>query len=222
MKTIGKAIAAVAAVAIVSAGVLILSCRANNGSANVVYAQTNPAKSLPEDGLEITQALQQSFRSISSQVLPAVVEVDVTTKTKTQSYNPFKDLPFFFNMPGFGDDEDGTREYESSALGSGVIVRRTGDTIYVLTNNHVTENASSIKIKLNDEREFEGTLVGADSRIDIALVSFKSNDNSITIAGLGDSDEVQQGDIVLALGSPLGYFASVTQGIVSATGRSGG
>ena len=211
MKTIGKTIIAVAAVAAVSVGVLALSCRANNGSANVVYAQTNPAKSLPEDGLEITQALQKSFRSISSQVLPAVVEVDVTTKTKTQSYNPFKDLPFFFNMPGFGDEDD-TREYESSALGSGVIVRRTGDTIYVLTNNHVTENSSSIKIKLNDEREFEGTLVGSDSRIDIALVSFKSNDTSITVAALGDSDEVQQGDIVLALGSPLGYFASVTQG----------
>ena len=221
MKTIGKTIIAVALVAAVSVGVLALSCRAGNGSANVVYAQTNPAKSLPEDGLEITQALQQSFRSISSQVLPAVVEVDVTTKTKTQSYNPFKDLPFFFNMPGFGDEDD-TREYESSALGSGVIVRRTGDTIYVLTNNHVTENSSSIKIKLNDEREFEGTLVGADSRIDIALVSFKSDDTSITVAALGNSDEVQQGDIVLALGSPLGYFASVTQGIVSATGRSGG
>ena len=140
-----------------------------------------------------------------------------------QAYNPFKD--FFFNIPGFNDSDDddsNTREYEQSALGSGVIVRRVGKTVYVLTNNHVAGNATTIKIKLNDEREFEGKLVGADERMDIALVSFESDDNSITIAELGNSDDVQQGDIVLALGSPLGYFASVTQGIVSATGRSGG
>ncbi len=225
MKKIFKIVLGVTAVAAASAGIFLLSCRVNKGSANVAFAET-PAKTrtssveLPQDSLAVTQALQGTFRSISSQVLPAVVEVDVTTKTKVQNYNPFKDIPFFNNIPGFGDDED--REYESSALGSGVIVRRNGKTFYVLTNNHVVEKSSTIKIKLNDEREFEGKLVGADERIDIALVSFESDDQSITVAQLGNSDEVQQGDIVLALGSPLGYFASVTQGIVSATGRSGG
>ena len=226
MKKIVKAVIGVAAVAAASAGIFLLSCRVNRGSANVAFAES-PSKAadvsidLPKDSLAVTQALQGTFRSISNQVLPAVVEVDVTTKTKVQSYNPFKDIPFFKDFPGLGDDGD-DREYESSALGSGVIVRRNGKTFYVLTNNHVVEKSSTIKIKLNDEREFEGKLVGADERIDIALVSFESDDESITVAKLGNSDEVQQGDIVLALGSPLGYFASVTQGIVSATGRSGG
>ena len=222
MKRITKTITGVVAVAAVSFGIFALSCNFNRGSANVAFAQSNTQATerssvLPSDSLSVVQALQSNFRSISSNVLPAVVEVDVKTKTKSQSYNPFKDLPFFFGMP----DEENEREYESSALGSGVIVRKTNDTVYVLTNNHVTENATSIKIKLNDEREFTGTLIGSDERIDIALISFKTNEE-ITVAKLGDSDEVQQGDIVLALGSPLGYFASVTQGIVSATGRDGG
>ncbi len=222
MKSLSKKIIGTAALAAVSFGILSLSCKANSGSASVAFADSTPSVNIPEDSLAVTQALQSTFRSISTQVLPAVVEVDVTEVTKVQTYNPFKDLPFFFNFPGEKDDEPSTRERETTALGSGVIVRRSGDTVYVLTNNHVAGSATKIKIKLNDEREFEGTLVGSDERMDIALVSFTAEDQNITVAALGNSDDVQQGDIVLALGSPLGYFASVTQGIVSATGRSGG
>ncbi len=235
MKNVTSKIIGAAAVAAVSFGILAFSCKANNGSANVAFAESRKTSKtgLPStDSLAVAQSLQDVFRSISSNVLPAVVEVDVTETTKVRAYNPFKDLIPFFGF-GFGDedddapdknnkDDDNMREYSQSALGSGVIVRKTGKTVYVLTNNHVAGNATSIKIKLNDDREFEGKLVGADERIDIALVSFQSDDSNITVASLGDSDEVQQGDIVLALGSPLGYFASVTQGIVSATGRSGG
>ncbi len=221
MNTITKRILGTATVAALSFGFLALSCKVNNGSANVAFADTKPQTKLPSDSLEVTQALQNTFRSISSQVLPAVVEVDVTEKTTVQTFNPFRDLPFFFGNPG-GDGDSGTREYEQSGLGSGVIVRKSGKTVYVLTNNHVAGSATTIKIKLNDGREFDGTLVGADPRMDVALVSFDCDDDSIVIAKLGDSEQVQQGDIVLALGSPLGYFASVTQGIVSATGRSGG
>ncbi len=224
MKDITKKVLGCVAAAAFSFGFLALSCKANKGSANVAFAETAPktAVPIPNDSISVTQALQTTFRSISSQVLPAVVEVDVTETTKVKTYNPFKGFEWFFGNPdGNKEDDDGYREYQQTGLGSGVIVRRTGKTNYVLTNNHVAGKASSIKIKLNDEREFEGKLVGADERMDIALVSFESDDNTIAIAKLGDSDNVQQGDIVLALGSPLGYFASVTQGIVSATGRSG-
>ena len=150
-------------------------------------------------------------------MLPAVVEVDVTeTKTYTDPFggmtNPFE---YFFGSPKSDDNsKKNQREYESKGLGSGVIVRKTGNTYYVLTNNHVAGSASKISIKLNDEREFEGKLVGADSRIDVALVSFESKDSSIPVATLGDSDQVQPGDICLAFGAPLGYSQSVTQGIV--------
>lgn len=221
MKKMIKKIAYTAAAAMMAAGIFSLSCKVNKGSASVAFAET-PAAQIPQDSFAVTQALQNSFRSITSQVLPAVVEVDIKEKTKVKTFSPFDDLPFFFGIPRGEEKDDRTKELEQSALGSGVIVKRSGNTVYVLTNNHVVGNATSIKIKLNDEREFEGKLVGKDERMDIALVSFESSDKTITIAKLGDSSSIQQGDIVLALGSPLGYFASVTQGIVSATGRSGG
>ncbi|MCF0241835.1 MAG: Do family serine endopeptidase [Treponema sp.] len=162
------------------------------------------------------ETLQNAFRSISSEMLPAVVEVDVT-ETKTVQ-NPFQNIPFFF----FGNPENGGKQqYESKGLGSGVIVRRDGNTIYVLTNNHVAGGATKISVKLNDGREFEAKLVGADERIDIALVSFESSDKKIPVAPLGNSDDVMAGDICMAFGAPLGYAQSVTQGIVSAVGRDG-
>ena len=182
-----------------------------------------PKKTDPS--LSVIEALQNSFRAISNTMLPAVVEVDVTeTKTYTNPFggmsNPFE---FFFGNGNNNDDsknKNNQREYESKGLGSGVIVRKTGNTFYVLTNNHVAGSATKISIKLNDGREFEGKLVGADSRIDVALVSFESKDSSIPVAVLGDSDLVQPGDICLAFGAPLGYSQSVTQGIISAVGRS--
>ena len=186
----------------------------------------DPPKKSADPSMSVVEALQNSFRSISNTMLPAVVEVDVTeTKTYTDPFggmsNPFE---FFFGSPRGKDNEDDNkknqREYESKGLGSGVIVRKTGNTYYVLTNNHVAGSATKISIKLNDEREFEGKLVGADSRIDVALVSFESKDSSIPVAKLGDSDKVQPGDICMAFGAPLGYSQSVTQGIISAVGRS--
>ena len=223
MKKWTKCIIGIVGAAAFAFGVLALSCKVNKGSANVAFAQENrsaqdAAVAIPADALAVTQSLQTTFRSISAGVLPAVVEVDVTTTQTVQTYNPFE---YFFNF-GNGNSGSGTREYEQQGLGSGFIVRKSGKTIYVLTNEHVAGDATKITIRLNDEREFEGKLVGADERMDIALVSFECDDpTSITVATLGDSDLVQQGDICLAMGSPLGYFASVTQGIVSATGRSG-
>lgn len=208
-------------------GVFTLSCSAKPTDANTAFAETKkapPAKTtagsavkIPKDALSVVEAMQTVFRSVSDGVLPAVVELDVT-ETKTRQVNPFEDFPFFFfNQNGNGEEE----EYEQQGLGSGVIVRKTGKTFYVLTNNHVAGAAKEISVKLSDGRTFKGKLVGADERKDIALVSFESDDSSIVVAALGDSDSVRQGDICFAMGTPLGYYSSVTQGIVSATGRSG-
>ncbi len=175
--------------------------------------------------LSIVEALQTTFQSVSDTLLPSVVEVDITqTKTYTSPFggstNPFD---WFFgngnNNNGSDNSNGNTREYQTSGLGSGVIVRKTGNTYYVLTNNHVAGEATKISVKLNDERSFEAKLVGTDERIDIALVSFETKDN-LPVAKLGDSDKVKAGDICMAFGAPLGYSQSVTQGIVSATGRS--
>lgn len=218
MKKIGVfALSLVAAFAFLS-----LSCTKVRvkGNAETVYAEGKI------DEVHTAEALQRAFRSISQKMLPAVVEVDVVEK-KVMSENPFESFRFFF----FGEPDEEERgnkkdkkgkEYEASALGSGVIVKRDGKKVYVLTNNHVAGEATRISVKLNDEREFEGKLVGRDERMDIALISFESsNDESILVAPLADSDTVEVGDICLAFGAPLGLRQSVTQGIVSATGRSG-
>lgn len=193
------------------------------GSADTVYAET-PSKLISQDSLRIVEALQDSFRAISNGLLPSVVEVDVTETKTVTAIDPFEDFRrFFFGNPGTQDNGGGKkqRSYEQKGLGSGVIVRRTGNTLYVLTNNHVAGDATKIVVKLNDGREFDGKLVGADSRMDIALVSFETKDKEIPVATLGDSDKVQTGDICFAMGAPLGFSQSVTQGIISAKGRSG-
>ena len=205
-----------------AASVLLLSVfvsfsRGEKPGLKTVFAADSPAVKIPATGLAAAEALQDAFRSVSDAVLPAVVEIDVV-ETKTIESTPFDSLPFFFF--GTPKQEERKREFSQQGLGSGVIVRRTGNTYYVLTNNHVAGSATEISVKLYDGREFKGKLVGTDERKDIALVSFESKDG-ITVAKLGDSDKVRTGDIVIAMGTPLGYFASVTQGIVSATGRSG-
>lgn len=221
MKTTTKNVITTAFAAVLSFGLISFSCAGKSSAqrgANTAFADTVPSVKIPEDSLKVLEAMQNVFRSISEQVLPSVVEVDVTEK-KTRPANPFGDFPFrFFGIPK-GNEE---REYEQQGLGSGVIIRRDGKKYYVLTNNHVAGSATEISIKLNDGRNFDGSLVGADERMDIALVSFESDDSSIPIATLGDSDSVQTGDICFAMGAPLGYSQSVTEGIVSATGRSGG
>jgi Do/DeqQ family serine protease len=222
MKTWTKRIIGISCAAVLAFAAISLSCRKTpvNGSADTAFAETRSDSPVPADSLKVMQAMQDAFRAISDTLLPSVVEVDVT-ETKTVQANPLDDLPFFFfGMPNQGDDNQ-KQQYEQKGLGSGVIVRRTGNVIYVLTNNHVAGDATKISVKLNDGKEFDGKLVGSDSRMDIALVSFESGDKSIPVAKLGDSDQTHTGDICFAMGAPLGYSQSVTQGIISATGRSG-
>ena len=221
MKTWTKRIIGISCAAVLAFGAISLSCRKTpvNGSADTAFAETRTTSPIPADSLKMIQAMQDAFRSISDTLLPSVVEIDVT-ETKTVQSNPLGDLPFFFfGMPNQGGGRE--RQYEQQGLGSGVIVRRTGNTLYVLTNNHVAGEATKISVKLNDGRQFDGKLVGADSRMDVALVSFESSDKSIPVASFGDSDAVHTGDLCFAMGAPLGYNQSVTQGIISATGRSG-
>jgi Do/DeqQ family serine protease len=163
------------------------------------------------------ESLQYSFRDVAKKMLPVVVEINVT-QVITQK-GPQMDLPFpFFDQQPQG--KGGERSFRQSGLGSGIIVQRVGDRYYVLTNNHVVKDASDISVQLNNQRVFKAVVVGTDPRKDVALVSFQSKDN-LPVADLGDSNSLQVGDIVLAIGNPLGFESSVTMGIVSALGRHG-
>ncbi|MCQ2612323.1 MAG: Do family serine endopeptidase [Treponemataceae bacterium] len=223
MKSFVKGLLSVAGVAAVAFLLFSFSCvgtvSSSKTGANTVYAESSPAYSMSEEALSVVEALQSAFRTVSGNVLPSVVEVDVTQVVQQTTSSGDYGFPFYYFFD-FGNRGDETREYTQDSLGSGVIVRRTGNTYYVLTNEHVAGDASTIKIKLYDNTEFEGKLVGSDERKDIALVSFES-DEPLTVAKLGDSDAVQVGDICFAMGTPLGYASSVSQGIISAKSRSG-
>ncbi len=221
MKKHSKYILAFTVTLIASFLLVSMSCNRLT-SAQTVFADSSPAVQIPSDALAVAELLQTAFRSVSDQVLPAVVKID-TVETKIAESSPFggNSFPFFFFGTPQGEEESEPREYSQEGLGSGVIVRKDGNTYYVLTNDHVVGTATEISVTLHDNRDFDAVLVGTDARKDIALVSFESTDD-LTVAKLGDSDIVHTGDIAIAMGSPLGYFESVTQGIISATGRSGG
>ncbi|MDR2738419.1 MAG: Do family serine endopeptidase [Treponema sp.] len=193
-------------------------------SSKTAKAQDNPGYSdviIPEDALKIAEGLQTVFNSVANKMLPSVVELK-TVSIRHQQVPNFNGIPWeFFFGPRDGNDDSREREYRSQGLGSGIIVRKDGNTYYVLTNNHVVGDATEIVVALNDGKEIPAELVGKDERKDLALVAFNSTD-FIPLAELGDSDAVQVGDWAIAVGNPLGFMSSVTMGIVSAVGRTGG
>jgi len=195
-----------------------------NTALPVLEAEGPKVQVSPEVGAALSQAesVQNAFRYVADTVLPSVVELEVVDKA-TEAPRSQPNIPWeFFFGPRNNQDEEERAPYRQEGLGSGVIVRRTGKTVYVLTNNHVAGNADTITVILNDGREFPGTLVGGDERKDIALVKFETSDENISVAKLGDSSKVKVGDWAIALGSPYGLISSVTAGIVSAVGRDGG
>ena len=167
----------------------------------------------------VLRSLQESFRQVARDVLPTAVEVDVVDVIKQpgQQFSPFD---FFFGPKNNQNNKEAPRqrEFKQYGLGSGVIVRKDGDKVYVLTNNHVTGSAEEISVKLYDQRQFTAKLVGKDEKKDLALVVFETKEQ-VPVAQLGDSDTLQVGDIVMAVGNPLGFESSITSGIVSAIGR---
>ena len=215
--------AVVAAVVLAVLVVLPLAAGAQprpSGAAASLAGATSAAQ--VADAAKTLAAIQFSFREIAKTVLPVVVKIDVVEVVKQPaggSQSPFR---FFFGIPRGGEnDEGGTDpgEYRVSGLGSGIIVRRAGSTVYVLTNNHVVESATEVSVKLHDQRTFPAKIVGKDARRDIALVSFETKD-PVAIAELGDSADLQVGDLVMAVGNPFGFESTLTMGIVSALGRS--
>jgi serine protease Do len=161
-----------------------------------------------------------SFAPVLKQAAPSVVYI-YTTKTvriQQRSVPPMFDDPFFRRFFGDQFDPDARpRERQETGLGSGVIVSEDG---YILTNNHVVEGADEIKVTMAGNRtEYTAKLVGADPPTDIAVLKVEAT--GLPTVTLTDSDKLEVGDIVLAIGNPLGVGQTVTMGIVSATGRGG-
>ena len=159
-----------------------------------------------------------NFVPVVKAVMPAVVNIATTRMVKQggQMPGPMMDDPLFRQFFGeeFFHRFQAPRDRRESSLGSGVIVDSTG---YIVTNNHVVAKADEIKVLLNDKREFTGKVVGTDPKSDLAVIKINAKD--LPVIPWGDSDKLEVGEYVLAIGNPFGLNQTVTQGIVSAVGR---
>src|SRR5688572_8593183 len=207
---------AVLALTVLSAGGAWRVVQAKETAAPTVAAATpaatttvTPPRPIPATG---------SYADVVSAVAPAVVTIRVEGRARVSSAAaPDEDLFRRFFGDQFGEAPRQPRSPRQRGLGSGVIVSADG---YILTNHHVVDAADSIHVDLTDGRTFKATLVGADAPSDLAVLKVEAK-NLHPIA-IGDSDVVQVGDVVLAVGNPLGIGQTVTMGIVSAKGRSTG
>src|SRR5205807_10670185 len=159
------------------------------------------------------EALNRERRSLVSSVVPSVVAVKTTKKIAIERQNQLDPFGFFFRRPrGFQSPNDDALVQNS--LGSGVIVTDEG---HIITNTHVVDQVDEIEVQLSDGRTEKARLVGADEQVDLAVLKIDSP--GVKPLKLADSDSVQAGDFVLAIGNPFGFEETVTDGIISSKGR---
>jgi serine protease Do len=191
------------------------------------------ALNIPVDERPITRDAsgRTSYAPVVKKVAPAVVKVFTTTRAHAASMNtPDSNTPgmddFFRRF--FGNNEDSEMPNQNRSLrrhfgtprqqgiGSGVIITKDG---YILTNNHVVDGADEVKVALQDGNEYTAKVIGRDPKSDVAVIKIDAKD--LPAISMADSDKVEVGDVVLAVGNPFGIGQTVTTGIVSATGRGG-
>ena len=175
-----------------------------------------PIFASPAANAPLIGPLATSYAPIIKGALPEVVSISSSRVVKTDdSAQPFSNDPSFRQF--FGDQVPNSRapqEQREQGLGSGVIIGTNG---YILTNNHVVDGATDVKVDLNDKREFQAHIVGRDAKTDIAVL--KIDADHLPAIFMGDSSKAQVGDLVFAIGDPFGVGQTATMGIVSATGR---
>ena len=180
--------------------VLCLSVAAAAAFADERIVPANPAQ------------VHLSFAPVVAKARPSVVNV-YASRVEAMPRNPFADDPFFRHF--FGEEPQQQHGRVAQSLGSGVIVDAGG---LVVTNHHVIEGMTEVKVALSDKREYEAEIVLRDKRTDLAVLKLKGAENLAPLE-LGDSDALEVGDFVIAIGNPFGVGQSVTQGIVSALAR---
>jgi serine protease Do len=206
---------AVILVALIAGGVLTVGLR--NWTGKAVVGASNLGVTMARSSAPVPLGnFSNGFASVLRPALPAVVNIHTSKVVKAkQNQMPFFNDPSFRQFFGdqFGQGEQPRDEREQS-LGSGVIITSDGT---IVTNNHVIEGATDIKVDLSDKREFQAKLIGTDAKSDIAVLKIDAT-NLPTLA-LGDSSKLQVGDVIFAIGDPFGLDGTATMGIISATGR---
>jgi serine protease Do len=206
-------------VALIGGGVLALGFR--NWSGHEVFGAPNLALTMARSSAPVPLgSFDNGFASVLKPALPAVVNIHTSKVVKSRSSQmmPFFNDPMFKQFFGdqFGPGQSQPQTEREQSLGSGVIVTSDGT---IVTNNHVIEGATDIKVDLADKREFQAKLVGTDPKSDIAVLKIEAT--GLPTLAIGDSSKLQVGDVIFAIGDPFGVGETATMGIISATQRGG-
>ena len=199
------------------AGGALLAIGFRNWSGNSVYGAASLPVTVARDSAPVPLgSFANGFSAVLKPALPAVVNIHTSkiVKPKGNQMMPFFNDPFFRQFFGDQGMQMQPRPEREQSLGSGVIITSDGT---IITNNHVIDGATDIKVDLADKRDFTAKLVGTDPQSDIAVL--KINATGLPTLPIGDSSKLQVGDVVLAIGDPFGIGETATMGIVSATGR---
>ncbi|MCG5054545.1 MAG: trypsin-like peptidase domain-containing protein [Myxococcales bacterium] len=189
------------------------------------HAQTDSAVTPKMQAPPEARALSRAFAGTAKALGPSVVRIDVEAKSPKQRPQARRDLPddvpdifrHFFEFGGGGGGMPSPGPVHGT--GSGVVIDTKG---HILTNSHVVKGADDVKVTFADGRDFEGEVVGRDEETDVAVVRLQKTPTALVAARLGDSDKLEVGEFVLAVGSPLGMDQTVTAGIVSSKGKTNG
>jgi serine protease Do len=224
-RVVRASVAVAASALLVAGGAAWHGLAANAATPAAVSPAVVAAQSTPATASRALAGARDSYADVVKMVAPGVVTIRVEGRAQvrpTQFGDDDEDLlrRFFgdqFGLPGQRGQRNTPRTFRQRGLGSGVVVTSDG---YVLTNNHVIDSADDIRVEFTDGRSFKAKLVGADKPSDLALL--KVDSTNLPTVTVGNSDAVQVGDVVLAVGNPLGIGQTVTMGIISAKGRSTG
>ncbi len=186
----------------------------------LILAFTAPAVAQPRpapkvDPHAVLRALEDAFSAVADRVTPAVVNVSAIPKRVAVPDDAHERFKEFFGQEFYDKYFRQRPREDARATGSGVIVDRNG---YILTNNHVIENAQGITVRLSDGRKLDAKLVGRDGKTDLAVLKVEAS-APLPVAELGDSDHLRVGQWAIAIGNPFGLDRTVTVGIISATAR---
>ncbi|MBM3213205.1 Do family serine endopeptidase, partial [Candidatus Poribacteria bacterium] len=214
-------IASISVILLIAFGMLLFG-GSNEANSKPTTTNTTTINSTEVD-LSGLRSLNAAFIKVAKEVNPSVVNISTKSEIKTPSrrsqsrrpdneWDPFRD---FFGDEFFKRFFDTPQSQTKRSLGSGVIISEDG---YILTNSHVVSDADEIKVTLDGKKEYDAKIIGADKDTDVAVI--KIDANKLPFARLGDSDKLQVGEWVLAIGNPLRLSHTVTAGIISAIGRS--
>ncbi len=211
--------------------VAVTPCRASSSILDEIFKIKKVEEEKPkspvssredQEALDLALKISKAFAEVAKKAGPAVVFVQVE-KVVVRRGPAIQPFPFGSPFDFFGEDfferffgHRFPRKFRQMGAGSGFIISKDG---YILTNNHVVADADKVKVKLADGREFEAKIVGTDPASDVAVL--KINAKNLPVLPLGDSDKIEVGEWVLAIGNPFGLTQTVTVGVISAKGRSG-